>query len=177
MAFQLILFPGLTVTFAISSIDSYLLLSQVFKFVSVTFAVAAVCTGVQALFGPVSFSQSFGLPLEEPKPDREDAKSKPESAATASQHDFAVSYVSLMGVRQLATGVILLTFAHQRKWEEIATILAIIGLLVAGIDGFYLARAGKRNAAIFHAVPGALIALLARAVISTGMIRTSGDAL
>ena len=70
-----------------------------------------------------------------------------------------------MGVRQLATGTILLTFAYQNKWAEMATILAIIGILVAGTDGVYLARAGKTAQAKVHAVPGALIAALAGAVV------------
>lgn len=45
-----------------------------------------------------------------------------------------------------------------------ATNLAILGTVVAGTDGFYLARSGARNLAKFHAIPGALIALLAGAV-------------
>ena len=48
-----------------------------------------------------------------------------------------------------------------------ATILAILGIVVAGTDGIYLARSGARNQALFHAVPGALIAFLAAAVVLT----------
>lgn len=72
-----------------------------------------------------------------------------------------------MGVRQLATGITLLTFAYQRKWTEMATVLSILGIVVAGTDGFYLWRFGATNQAKFHAIPGALIALLAGAVIFT----------
>ncbi|DBA86180.1 hypothetical protein WJX77_005830 [Trebouxia sp. C0004] len=70
-----------------------------------------------------------------------------------------------MGVRQLATGIILLIFAQQNKWTEMATILAIIGVVVAGTDGVYLSRAGAGNLGRFHAIPGALIAALAGGVI------------
>ena len=77
----------------------------------------------------------------------------------------ASSYIGLMGVRQLGTGITLLVFAYQNKWAEIATILAIIGILVAGTDGIYLARSGATKAALFHAIPGALIAVLAAATL------------
>ena len=46
-----------------------------------------------------------------------------------------------------------------------ATILAIIGILVAGTDGIYLSRSGAEKVARFHAIPGALIAALACGVI------------
>ena len=70
-----------------------------------------------------------------------------------------------MGVRQLATGLTLLTFAYEEKWTEMATILSILGVVVAGTDGYYLARSGERGRAVFHAVPGALIAMLAGLVV------------
>lgn len=69
-----------------------------------------------------------------------------------------------MGVRQLATGLTLFTFAYQGKWNEMATILTILGFVVAGTDGYYLAQTGARGQARFHAIPGALIALLSGAV-------------
>ena len=123
---------------------SYLLL--VFQAVAVIFALAAVATGAQAIVDPVGFSATFGLPLH---PTRADPA--------------ASSYASLMGVRQLATGISLLTFAWQGKWSEAATILAIIGVLVAGTDGVHLARAGHTVKGRWHAVPGACIAALAGA--------------
>lgn len=73
-----------------------------------------------------------------------------------------------MGVRQLGTGITLLTFAYQGKWTEAATILAIIGIVVAGTDGFFLARAGYGSLGRFHAIPGAEIAALAAAAVHTG---------
>ena len=48
---------------------------------------------------------------------------------------------------------------------EMATILAIIGIVVAGTDGIYLARAGLKGKGIFHAIPGALISALAWGVL------------
>ena len=48
------------------------------------------------------------------------------------------SYISLLGARQLATGIILLTLVSQHKWTEIATVLAIIGIVVAGTNGIYI---------------------------------------
>ena len=137
-----------------------------FKTVSIVFASSAIVTGTQAILDPIGFSRLFGLPIRI-------AKDADESKSTAILHSDkpngnpGMSYVSLMGVRQLATGIILLTFAYQKKWTEIATILIILGIIVAGTDGFYLSRSGARNLAKLHAIPGALIALLAGAIILT----------
>ena len=128
-----------------------LVIIVVFKLVSIVFALSAVFTGLRALFFPTTFSHSFGLPITKILDDRD--------IAISTVH--GTSYVSLMGVRQLGTGIILLVFAWSGKWAESALILMIIGVLVAGTDGFFLARAGKKREARFHAVPGALIALLA----------------
>ena len=130
-----------------------------FKMVSLVFASASIFTGAQAILDPIGFSRSFGLPIITVK---DVGKSK-----VALDGNPSVSYVSLMGVRQLATGITLLTFAYQEKWTEMATILTILGTIVASTDGFYLSCSGARNLAIFHAVPGALIALLAGAIILT----------
>lgn len=138
-----------------------------FKGVSLIFAVSAVATGVQAIVYPVSFSRSFGIPITAVK-DADTSKSTVNSHPSEQNNDpVALSYVSLMGVRQLATGITLLTFAYQKKWTEIATILSILGIVVAGTDGYYLSRTGARSQARFHAIPGALIALLAGAVSLT----------
>jgi hypothetical protein len=148
---------------------AYLL--PVFKAVSVIFAISAVATGGQAIVDPIGFSKSFGLSLGSTKDsvgsiiDKEDEVS-PKIAAILHHHrNLTMSYISLMGVRQLATGIILLTFAYQNKWIEMATILAIIGIVVAGTDGIYLSRAGAKELGMFHAIPGALIAALAYGVI------------
>ena len=147
-------------------------LLPVFKGVSLVFAIAAVGTGAQAIFDPAGFSKSFGLPpntkMIDPIDallDRDDTVAPKATAIPHQRRGSAMSYISLMGVRQLATGIILMTFAYQNKWAEMATILAIIGILVAGTDGVYLARAGATGQAKVHAVPGALIAALAGAVI------------
>ena len=123
-----------------------------FLTISLLFAVSAVATGFQALVDPVGFSRTFGLPLT-PELHHQPV------------HGVARRYTSLMGVRQLATGVILLIFAYQHKWAEMATILAVIGVVVAGTDGMHLWRAGHKTQAQFHAIPGALIAALAGAFI------------
>ena len=134
------------------------LLNPLFKFVSVTFAVAAVATGIQAIVDPIGFSRSFGLPLApQLKPNALELQ-KP-------NNDAATPYVSLMGVRQLATGITLLTFAYQAKWQEMATILTILGFVVACTDAVFLAQSGAYGKARFHAIPGALIATLAAAVV------------
>lgn len=135
-----------------------------FKVVSVLFAGSAIVTGIQAILNPVGFSRSFGLPITVVK-DTDKSKSTAIPHIDKAYGNPIESYVSLMGVRQLATGITLLTFVYQRKWTEVATILAIIGIVVAGTDGIYLYRSGTRNLAVFHAVPGALIALLAVAAI------------
>ena len=140
------------------------LLLPTFKVISVVFAISAVVTGVQAIVNPIGFSYTFGLPITEANVG-DFSKAAPISDSHKSSGNPIISYVSLMGVRQLATGITLLTFACQGKWTEMATILTILGAVVAGTDGFYLSRSGARNLARFHAIPGALIALLAVAVI------------
>ena len=145
---------------------AYLL--PIFKAVSIIFAVSAVATGSQAVLDPIGFSEGFGLVLV---PETSDSvksllnnKDAIRSGTTATLHNhrhLAMSYISLMGVRQLATGIILLTFAYQNKWAEIAIILAVIGVVVAGTDGLYLSRAGDWELGLFHAIPGVLIAALA----------------
>jgi len=149
---------------------AYLL--PIFKIVSVIFAISAVATGVQAIVDPIGFSRVFGLALSSTLTDsvgslidNEDAVTSRTTAILHYHRSLTMSYVSLMGVRQLATGIILLTFAYQNKWTEMATILAIIGIVVAGTDGIYLSRAGARHLGRFHAIPGALIAALACGVI------------
>ena len=137
-----------------------------FKVVSVVFASASIVTGTQAIVDPIGFSHSFGLPIMIVK-DVDKSRTTPISQSNKPNGNPIMSYVSLMGVRQLATGITLLTFAYQRKWTEIATILTILGIIVAGTDGFYLSRFGARNQAKIHAIPGALIALLAGAIILT----------
>lgn len=154
-------------------------LLRTFKIVSVVFAIASVATGARAIVDPIGFSKSFGLPLspttsnpETPAIDNDEVadRSRTRPTSPSYQHDrnLTMSYVSLMGVRQLGTGTILLTFAYQDKWTEMATILAIIGILVAGTDGVYLSRSGARELGLFHAIPGALISALA-----IGLIRSN----
>ena len=144
-----------------------------FKAVSLIFAIASVITGARAVSDPVGFSTSFGLPLgpstNDPavaRTDNRDPSSTTQTVDSYDHHrDMALSYVSLMGVRQLGTGIVLLTFAYQSKWTEVATILAIIGVVVAGTDGYHLARHRRQQLAKWHAIPGAVIAALAAAVI------------
>jgi hypothetical protein len=136
------------------------LLLPAFKVVSMIFAVSAVVTGLQAIATPTSFSKSFGIPIENVMSTRA-TPSRPEN-------DPSKAYVGLMGVRQLATGLTLLTFAYQRKWAEMATILSILGFVVAGTDGIFLAQSGAARQAMFHAIPGALIALLAVSIAIAG---------
>lgn len=132
-----------------------------FKIVSLIFATSAIITGVQSIVAPVSFSNFFGLPVEKRR------KLTSASAAPSPAHESVpnISYVSLMGIRQLATGITLFTFAYQGKWQEVATVLCILGSVVATTDGFYLYRSGAKRQGIWHAVPGGLIALLAFSVL------------
>ena len=118
---------------------------------------------MQALVDPIGFTKTFGLLLSH------NIKTDDGAASTASRdRSVTLSYVSLMGVRQLATGLTLLVFAWQSKWTEAATILAIIGVVVAGTDGVYLARGGEASKGRWHAIPGVLIAALAAAVVRAG---------
>jgi hypothetical protein len=125
-----------------------------FKAVSVTFACLAIATGLQGLLYPTAFATSFGIPIQRSPKIHEKA---------------ALSYASLMGVRQLATGITLLIFAQQGKWEEMATVLVILGFLVAGTDGLFLWNSGAGLKGPFHALPGVCIASLAGAVLYTAI--------
>jgi hypothetical protein len=147
-----------------TSIMNFLL--PTFKLVSVVFACSAIVTGTQAIVDPIGFAQFFGLPITIAK-DADKSKSTAIPHLHKSNTNPTESYVSLMGVRQLATGITLLIFAFQKKWTEMATILAVLGVLVAGTDGIYLARSGARNQGKVHAIPGALISLLACSIILT----------
>ncbi|EGP82751.1 unnamed protein product [Zymoseptoria tritici ST99CH_1E4] len=139
---------------------AYLLPS--FKAVSIIFSFAAVGTGLQALIDPHGFSKSFGLPIVSSSA----SQLKPSKNGTPSSiTNFADSYICLMGVRQLGTGILLMIFNYQHKYIEAATVLAVIGVLVAGTDGLFLARAGDRKGGLFHAGPGLAIAALAGAVL------------
>ncbi len=142
---------------------SYLL--PTFKAVSVIFACASVFTGAQALLDPIGFSHSFGIPVPIKKNDPK-SKISPQRSSEVNSTP-AVPYISLMGIRQLATGVTLLVFGYQNKWQESATILSLLGIIVACTDGYILARSGNSKQAMFHAIPGSLIALLAGTVVFT----------
>ncbi|KAI8814187.1 hypothetical protein BJ742DRAFT_848930 [Cladochytrium replicatum] len=90
----------------------------------------AVVTGIQAVY---SIARSFGIQIQPPKPHDDHVM----SGTLIRTQSSASAYVSLMAVRRLATGV-LLTYARQEKWEEIATLLLILGFVVAGTDGHVL---------------------------------------
>ncbi|KAK5725939.1 hypothetical protein LTR15_004129 [Elasticomyces elasticus] len=136
-----------------------------YKWVSVTFAMLSLGTGIQALVDPIGFSKSFGMPLEPTLSNDDNNK----IGSRSQQYGLAKSYVSLMGVRQLGTGITILIFAYQGKWAEAGTILALIGFLVAGTDGYHLARAGGASKGLFHAIPGACIAGLGAAAVYMGV--------
>lgn len=134
---------------------AYLL--PIFKSVTVIFSTASIIMGIQALAFPIGFSRTFGLPFN--------VSSQPDSASSRHHTEVTKSYISLMGIRQLGTGLVLSTFALQGKWTEAATMLAIVGVVVAGTDGVFLARSGKVGKGIWHAFPGLVIAGLASAVV------------
>ncbi|KAF2666623.1 hypothetical protein BT63DRAFT_313259 [Microthyrium microscopicum] len=129
-----------------------LIILTTFQCVSIIFACAATFTGIQAMLDPVGFAASFGIPVL--SFESQDRYSKSVNTVTT-------AYISLMGVRQLATGITLLVFASQRQWYEMATLLSILGFVVAGTDGYFLYKMSSIGKGAFHAVPGAAIALLA----------------
>jgi hypothetical protein len=138
------------------------ILLSAFTAVSWMFSLAAIATGLQAVIDPLGFSTSFGLPIKAlNSTKRTSNRDVDESLAPES----AISYVSLMGIRQLGTGILLLVFNYQGKHIEASTVLAIVGVLVAGTDGLFLARGGNKRAGLWHAVPGLAIAGLASAVL------------
>ena len=128
-----------------SSTSSLLLL---FKGISLIFATATVFTGAQALLVPIAFSKTFGISI--PK-----------------QHDTPLlrSYITLMAIRQLATGISILLLARQGHFLAIAYILMVAGFVVAGTDGVFIAKNGSRKMGIVHAGPGFVIASIAALVI------------
>lgn len=128
-----------------------------FTAIILIFKCAAVGTGLQALLSLARFSTSFGFPTPPPLPSPPKKSDDPASHTTSPTASLA--YVSLIGVRQLGTGVILLVFAIQGKWIEMAYIAAIIGVLVAGTDALFLARVRSLGGA-------AVIAALAVAAIT-----------
>lgn len=79
------------------------LLLPIFNTVSVIFAGSAIMTGIQAIVDPVNFSRTSGLPITTLQ---DTATSIPSSISPTT------SYVSLIGVRQLATGITVLTFTY-----------------------------------------------------------------
>jgi len=126
---------------------------------------------LQGIINPVGFSNFFGLPLTTPNhktntDNNNGVNSTSKMAILDHERELTKTYISLMGARQLGIGIILATFIYQSKWMEVATILAIIGIVIAGTDGIYLARAGKMSEGRWHALPGALIAALAAAVVA-----------
>lgn len=132
-----------------------------FKAVAFIFPVLSIGTGAQALFAPVAFSKSFGLPVDQTASPAASVSSFHSSTATVAKSSITESYISLMGVRQLAAGIVLGVFALQGKYTESATMFTIIGPLQAGTDGLYLASGGNKQAGLFHAIPGFIMAGLA----------------
>lgn len=140
-------------------------LLRFFQAITIIFTPLAIYTGLSAILQPRAFAKQFGIPLS---PLSGGGKGKGTADNGVEQ-----AYVSLLGARQLGTGVILLIFASLGKWEEAAIVLSVIGVVVAGMDGLYIARSGpgRIGAGAFHAVPGAGVALLAFRVWCTGAAR------
>lgn len=139
-----------------------------FKAVCSIFTAASLLTGTQAIVNPTAFATSFGIPLAQPpeSPKQAAASTTDTTKPPPPHHDPAASsYVALLGARQLGTGITLLVFACQGKWVECATVLSVIGLVVAGADGYHIAKNGNLGGGVFHAGPGAAIAALAGAVV------------
>jgi hypothetical protein len=120
-----------------------------------------VFTGVWSLIDQVGYAAGFGLPIG--------TSGQPSharlSAVTGTGSDALRAFVMLTGVRQLATGLIVLLFARQSKWTELATMLSITGVVVAGTDGVVLMKNGYGRAGARHAVPGVMISAMAIAVL------------
>jgi hypothetical protein len=133
--------------------------------ISTIFSILAIQTGAHALLRPVSFAQSFGLPMTTKVASKNRPEDNEDALAVKQNLDFGLAYVTMMGVRQLATGVTILIFASRGKWTEIATILSVLGLLVATTDAYMLWNAGKTGLARYHALPGIAIAAHALVVL------------
>lgn len=134
-------------------------LYQIFKWITVIHGIAMTYTGAQSLFDPVGFAAGFGLPIDP------SAHPKHATPSGSSSTDLPRSFAQLVGARQLATGLIGLTFAYQQKWSELATMLSISGVVVAGMDGVVLMRNGYGRGGISHAIPGVIISAIAMAYL------------
>jgi hypothetical protein len=135
---------------------TYLLL--IFKTVSLISATAFCITGLRGLTDPVAHSRFFGIPIN--------TSTSTSGKATDQQSWNAETYVSLKGVRQLSQGLTLFAFAYQGNWDAVATILGVLGVVVACTDGYFIAtRAGDVGKGVFHAGPGLGIAGLSLAVL------------
>ena len=86
------------------------------------------------------------------------------------EREMTKTFIALIGARQLGTGIIRATFILQGKWQEVATVLGVIGFVFAGLDGVFLWRAGKLSEARWHAIPGASIAVLALIVAESSRL-------
>ncbi|KPI37063.1 uncharacterized protein AB675_3580 [Cyphellophora attinorum] len=148
----------------------------IFQTISLIFAVASIATGLQALFDSHGFAKAFGIPIPSSPSATSGASAKsiddpPSKRMKDDDADVstraavaAASYVSLLGTRQLAQGLILVVFAAQGKWVETAQILCVLGVVVACTDGVVLSRRvgstgkGSLGKGLFHAGPGLGIA-------------------
>lgn len=127
-------------------------LIQAFKPISLIFAISTIITGAQSLINPLAFSTLFGIQV-------------PKAQDTA----LLRSYISLIGSRQLSTGLIILLLAARGSYNAIAHILAVSGIVVAGWDGVVIRRHASTRLGLVHAGPGFVIAAVAAAVIWNGV--------
>lgn len=141
----------------------YLLSS--FQGVSVIFAILALQTGGQAFWNPLAFAETFGLPMEPTPAGTLTSANKAMTGAAETNHNVALSFVTMMGMRQFAAGGTLLALAAQGKWVSVATVLSVYGVCAAGVDTYNLHRANKPSLARYHGIPGAIITGHAMAVL------------
>ena len=136
-----------------------------FQGVSVIFAILALQTGGQAFWTPLVFAETFGLPLDSTSTSTLTEANKAVVNAAETNHNVALSFVTMMGMRQFAAGGTILALAAQGEWVSIATVLSVYGVCAAGVDTYNLHRANKPSLARYHGIPGAIITGHAMAVL------------
>lgn len=126
------------------------LLLLIFKPTAFIFSIASIFTGLQSLFRPLHFSRLFGIPI-----------------VPSQTTPLLLDYISLMGSRQLSTGLATALLLLRGNDVGAGYVLMVAGVVVAGWDGVIIARNGSTRMGIVHAGPGFVIAAIAAGVVWT----------
>ena len=119
--------------------------------------IAATLAGFRSILSPKSFAQSFGLPQSDPQPrlQGQDQEVRSQSKSLDSSNPF----IPVVGVRNIATGLSILTFSLQNKSQTTGTVLLCNLAAMVG-DTVICYRLGARGSETSHLVASMVFALL-----------------